>query len=43
MHFTSTVKFLSKELFSYSGKDTIPVNKKSQIESQIKSYYELSI
>jgi len=30
-------------LFSYSGENTLPVNKMSQIESQIKSDYELSI
>jgi len=30
-------------LFSYSGENTLPVNKMSQTESQINSYYELSI
>jgi len=36
-------KCLCNELFSHSGENTLPVNKVSQIESQIKSYYELSI
>jgi len=40
---TTTFKYLCNELFSYSGENTLPVNKMSQIESQFKSYYELSI
>jgi len=39
----STTLYLNNELFSYSWENTLPVNKMSQNESQIKSYYELSI
>jgi len=40
---TTTFKCLSNKLFSYCGENTLSVNKMSQIESQIKSYYEFSI
>jgi len=34
---------LCNELFSYSGENTLPVNKMSQIEIQTENYYKLNI